>query len=133
MLAVIAVAVEVVILVVVISTQSFLIYQSTSNQLLLYLTTPTQFQSLYNYLQQIHQSLTLWHPSVVCPDDLEVGNATVNEKGSVWEVGTKNMATCIDDYLFVSLNSSTLEVACTEDGWEETEGCLKGEVMVNEG
>ncbi|XP_050730821.1 complement factor H-related protein 4-like [Eriocheir sinensis] len=61
----------------------------------------------------------------VCPDDLEVGNATVKEKGSVWEVGKKNTATCIDDYLFVSVKNSTLEVACTEDGWEETEGCLK--------
>lgn len=75
----------------------------------------------------------MWHPAVVCPDDLEVGNATVEEKGSVWEVGTKSTATCIDDYLFVSLKSLTNEVACTEDGWEETEGCLKGEVIVSEG
>lgn len=68
----------------------------------------------------------MWHLSAVCYDDLEVGNATVTEKGSVWEVGTTNTATCIDEHLFVSLKISTLEVACTEDGWEETEACLKG-------
>lgn len=75
----------------------------------------------------------MWYSSVVCTDDLEVGNATVTGKGSVWEVGTNNTATCIDDYLFVSVNSSTLEVACTEDGWDETEACLKGNVIVRIG
>ncbi|XP_050726509.1 complement factor H-like [Eriocheir sinensis] len=59
-----------------------------------------------------------------CLGNLKVGNATVDQ-GTMWEVGTKITATCIDDLLFVSANASTLKVACTENGWEKTEGCLK--------
>lgn len=71
------------------------------------------------------------HLSAGCLGNLKVGNATV-ENGTIWEVGTNITATCINDHLFVSANASTLEVVCTEDGWVQTDGCLKGEVVVGE-
>ena len=74
--------------------------------------------------------LTKLHFFPVCQNDLEVGNATVNTSLDWWEVGKKNQATCFDNYLFVSANTTTRDVECTFDGWEVTDGCQKGEVMV---
>ncbi|XP_063889540.1 complement factor H-like isoform X1 [Scylla paramamosain] len=61
----------------------------------------------------------------VCQDDLEVANATAERNGRVWLVGRINTVTCFHEHRFLSINNAMMEVECTFDGWEETEGCLK--------
>lgn len=54
-------------------------------------------------------------------------NATVELLNRLWVVGDRAQVTCIAGYRFKAEASDEAKVECTAAGWENRQGCIKGE------
>lgn len=63
----------------------------------------------------------------MCTGEPKVGNATAELLSMLWTVGTAAEVICKSGYKFEAEASDRANVHCTATGWENRQGCVKGE------
>lgn len=65
----------------------------------------------------------------MCLGQPEVANATTDWSDTIWTVGESINVTCNDGFFDLNENTDRRTMTCINDGWEELQGCVRGEIV----